>query len=69
MTSVRNANGWSHAVRSVLALAAGGICLGSSCSQQEISAILTGVQVVADQLSQEDDDIKFSDWLSSELED
>jgi len=43
----------------------------ATCTTEQLQAILTGVDVVADELlTQEDeDDISFEDWLASELTD
>lgn len=38
------------------------------CTEEEVGAVLTGVQVVADELDS-NDDVSFRDWLSSELDD
>ena len=52
-----------------LVAAAGGTVLASSCSTSEVKAVLAGVELVTDQLSNRDDDLNFGDWLSSELDD
>ena len=49
----------------VLALIGQGL-LG--CTEEQVGAVLTGVQVVTDELNA-DDDVSFRDWLSSELDD
>ncbi len=41
---------------------------GTGCTQEETDAILAGVQVAADELNN-DDEVTFRDWLSSELND
>ena len=48
-----------------LALIAGGM---TGCTEEEVGAVLTGVQVVANELDS-NDDVSFRDWLSSELDD
>lgn len=48
-----------------LALVANGL-LG--CTEEQVGAVLSGVQVVADELDA-NDDVSFRDWLSSELDD
>ena len=39
-----------------------------ACTEEEAQAVLAGVQVVADELDN-NDDVSFRDWLSSELDD
>lgn len=42
----------------------------SGCSEEEVSAVLAGVQIIAGELvtsDDGDDDISFGDWLASEL--
>lgn len=52
------------------AFAIGGIItLGTGCTEEEAAAVLAGVQVVADELDENEDDVSFRDWLSSELDD
>ncbi len=45
----------------------------SGCSEEEVSAGLAGVQIIAGELiasdDDGDDDISFGDWLASELRD
>ena len=53
--------------RAGLVVAAGGTVLASSCSTSEVKAVLAGVELVTDQLSNGDGDLNFGDWLSSEL--
>ena len=56
--------------RAGLVLAAGGTVLASSCSTDQVKAILAGVEVATNQLDQaRNDDISFGDWLASELDD
>jgi hypothetical protein len=40
----------------------------AGCDRNELRAIVAGLEVVTSQLG-EDDDISFSDWLRSELDD
>ena len=49
-----------------------GVVTTSGCSEEEVSAVLAGVQIIADEIvaaDDDDDDISFGDWLSSELSD
>jgi hypothetical protein len=59
-----------HAVLSTFAVLA--LALVSNglvgCTEDQVGAVLTGVQVAADELNA-DDDVSFRDWLSSELDD
>ena len=41
----------------------------AGCTEEQLNAVLAGVQVAAGELSQEDEDVSLRDWLSSELED
>jgi len=50
--------------RAGLVTAAGGTVLASSCSTSEVRAVLAGVELVADQLSN-DGSSSFGDWLSN----
>lgn len=63
----------SYGFRAFVASAGSGLLLAGSCSSAEVKqAVLAGVEVAANDLlnnAQEDDDISFGDWLSSELED
>ncbi len=43
--------------------------LASSCTTEQLKAVLAGVEVVAGQLGDKDDDVSFGDWLSAELDD
>ena len=53
-----------------LVVAAGGTVLASSCSTSDVKAILAGVEVATNVLDRgHNNDISFSDWLSSELDD
>jgi hypothetical protein len=55
-----------------MTVAASGLVLATTCSSAEIrEAVLAGVEVATDRWleSAEDDDVSFSDWLSSELDD
>jgi hypothetical protein len=47
---------------------AGVILLLPACSEDEVQAVLAGIQVIADEL-EDSDDISFSDWIRSELDD
>lgn len=64
----RNCRNWSIAATVALA-ACGTLGVGSGCTEEEAAAILAGVQVIADELDDNNDDVSFRDWLSSELDD
>ena len=54
--------------RGGLIVMAGGTILASSCSTSEVNAVLTGVELVADQFDHsQNDNISFGHWLSSAL--
>ena len=54
--------------RAAILVSAAGTVLETSCSTAQMKAILAGVQVATDQLTQsQNDNITFGDWLSSEL--
>ena len=54
--------------RAGLVLAAGGTVLASSCSTSEVQAVLSGVELIANQLSDNESD-SFGHWLSNALDD
>ena len=41
--------------------------VGTGCTPEETDAVLSGVQIVADELDNSDE-VTFRDWLSSELD-
>ena len=49
-------------------MAYGTVGTQTGCTQEETDAILAGVQVVANELDN-NDEVTFRDWLSSELDD
>lgn len=53
--------------RAGLVLAVGGTVLASSCSTSDFRIILSGVESVTNQLAASDNNVSFSDWLSSAL--
>ena len=54
--------------RTAILVAGAGTVLETSCSTDQVRAILAGVEVATNQLDQiHNDNISFSDWLSSEL--
>jgi hypothetical protein len=58
----------SRTWRAAILLSAAGTMLETSCSTAQMKAILAGVQVAADQLTQsQNDNITFGDWLDSAL--
>lgn len=65
MNSLKRPSGWKTTVAAV----AGGTMLASSCTTEQLKAVLAGVEVVAGQLGDKDDDVSFGDWLSAELDD
>ena len=60
-------NNWKVLVTVVMAVG-GSLTLGTGCTEEQTSAVLDGVQVAANELDQ-NDDVSFRDWLSSELDD
>lgn len=42
---------------------------GSSCSSDSLRAVVIGLDAAANQIEQDNRDISFGDWLSSELDD
>ena len=59
---------WGGAGRMAILVAGAGTVLETSCSTDQVRAILAGVEVATNQLDQiNNDNISFSDWLSSEL--
>lgn len=56
---------WKVAVGLVVAA----LGLGTGCTTEEVNAILSGVQVAATELTSNQNDISFGDWLASELND
>lgn len=58
----------SRGCRAGLVLATGGVVLASSCSTSDVTAILAGVNSVANELSEDDGGVSFTDWLASELD-
>ncbi len=64
-TFVRRIAGWKVAIGLVVAAAG----LGTGCTTAEVDAILTGVQVATTELTSNQNDISFGDWLASELND
>jgi hypothetical protein len=64
-TFARRIAGWKVAVGMVVAAAG----LGTGCTNDQVNAILAGVQVATTGLSSNQDDISFGDWLASELND
>ena len=55
--------------RGAILLSAAGTMLETSCSTDQVRAILAGVEVATNQLDQaQNDNISFGDWLASELE-
>jgi hypothetical protein len=69
MNRIRRSTIRSRAV--VAAALSIGLLSGTGCTEAEIEAVLTGVRILADELSQqqEDEDISFGDWLADELSD
>ena len=56
--------------RAGLVVAAGGTALASSCSTSEVRSVLSGIQAVTVEIDEANNqDISFSDWLASELDD
>lgn len=56
--------------RAGLVVAAGGTVLESSCTTSEVRAVLAGVELVANEIDQaQNQDISFGDWLSDALGD
>ena len=54
--------------RAAVLLTAAGTVLETSCSTDQVKAVLAGVEVVTNQLDQaQNQDITFGDWLASEL--
>ena len=56
-------------VRLTAAALSGGVLAGTSCSSDAIHALVIGLEAAASELDGERDDISFSDWLESELDD
>lgn len=55
--------------RAGLVVAAGGTVLASSCSTSEVRTVLAGVEAVTNEIDRaRNDNISFSEWLSSELD-
>jgi len=46
-----------------------GMATWGGCTPEQADAVLAGLQVTANQLDNNDDDVSFRDWLSSELDD
>jgi hypothetical protein len=53
--------------KSLLCLTAAGCAFATSCSSEQVGAVLAGIQVATDELSNSNDQISFGDWLASEL--
>ena len=53
----------THALRSVAAMAAGGLLLASSCGFDEVQAIAGGVEAVQSILDRGSDAITLGEWL------
>jgi hypothetical protein len=66
-------SGVKRLFRAVAGFGAVGVVLGGSCSAAEMQAVVAGLEAVARTLqaveNDETDEISFSDWLVSELED
>jgi len=54
--------------KAALVTFAAGSVLATTCTSDQVKAVVTGIQVVTSQLNQ-DDDISFGDWLASEIDD
>ncbi len=60
-------NQWKAVVVAGL-LAVAAVAVGTACTPEQANAVLAGIQVTADQLSNNsNDNVSFGDWLSSEL--
>lgn len=70
MFGINSHNRW---VRAFFAWSVAGTVLMSTCSSSQIQAIVTGVEIIASALAEDDrsdnNNISFGDWLFSELTD
>ncbi|MHC5108312.1 MAG: hypothetical protein ACYTHJ_00365 [Planctomycetota bacterium] len=57
--------------RYAVMIGAGGTALGSGCTAQQISAVISGIETVASELERDnrDDSLDFGEWLSQEIDD
>lgn len=60
---------WTRVGMSAALLVGGSTFMNTGCSPEVIRALIIGLDAAAGQIEEDNRDVRFSDWLHSELDD